>query len=252
MNGVQTHMKTTAIALGFALAVFSTSALAQQPNNPLPLPGVITVSGSAQVSAVPDEATVRVGIVRQSASAKDAQEEASRVGQAILKAIGALGVPAQRIQTSRLTISPTYAQQRPGNGDVPRIAGYTASNNISVTLDNLSQIGPVVDAALDNGANQLDGVQFRLKNDGPVRDQALKLAVAEAKGKATAMAEALFVTLGPVIEVTENGVSIVSPQDRGEAVFSVSARSSTPTPVSTGQLEINASVILKYAIVPRY
>jgi uncharacterized protein YggE len=59
---------------------------------------------------------------------------------------------------------------------VPRIAGYTASNNISVTLDNLSQIGPVVDAALDNGANQLDGVQFRLKNDGPVRDQALKLA----------------------------------------------------------------------------
>ena len=245
-------MKTTAFAIVLVLTGFSTSVLAQSTNNAFPLPGIITVSGNAQVSAVPDEAMVRVGIVRQSGSAKEAQEEANRVGQAILKTIGALGVPAQRIQTSRLTITPTYAQQRPGGTDVPRITGYTSSNSITVTLDNLSQIGPVVDAALDNGANQLEGVQFRLKNDGPVREQALKQAVAEAKGKATAMAEALFVTLGPVLEVTENGVSIVSPLERGEAVFAMAARSQTPTPVSSGQLEISASVVLKYAIVPKY
>jgi uncharacterized protein YggE len=108
-----------------------------------------------------------------------------------------------------------------------------------------------VDAGLDNGVNELEGVQFGLKNDGPAREQALHFAVTEARGKAAAMADALGVTLGPVQEATESGVSIVALGSRGSESFAVAARAAVPTPVSAGQLEIRASVVLKYAIGPK-
>jgi len=244
-------MKTKTIFLVALIAALCSPAFAQATANSETPPN-LTVSGNSQVEATPDVATVRIGILHQSNTAKDAQDEANRTGQAILKAIGALGVSQQQIRTSRLTIVPVY-QQRQGNSnfsEAPRIVGYSASNIISVTLENLALIGPVVDAGLDNGANQLEGVQFGLKNDGPVREQALRLAIAEASGKAAAMASALSVMLGPPLEVSEGGVSVVPYEATGEiqpAVFAA-ARASTPTPVSPGQLTIRASVSIRYRI----
>jgi len=253
--GVQPHMKTPTCMLILTtcllLSTFCGSTFAQSTISLVPPTPVITVNGNATVETVPDQAIVRIGIVRPGGTAREAQDDASRIGQAILKAIGALGVPAARIQTSRLTITPQYTQQRPGSNDAPHITGYTATNSIAVTLDDLALIGQVVDAGLDNGANQLNSVQFRLKDDATVREKALKLAVAEASGKAKAMAEALSVTLGPLQEVLESGSSVTPLADRGEAVYAMAARASVPTPVSPGQIEVSASVVLKYAIVSK-
>jgi uncharacterized protein YggE len=235
------------LGLSLLVAALATTAFAQSSINVVPSMPMITVSGNATVEASPDEATVRIGILHQGGSAKEAQDEANKTVQATLKAIGDLGVPPQRIQTSRLTIQPLYVQPRPGSNEAPRITGYTASNVITVTLDILGLIGPVVDAGLDNGANQLEGVQFGLRNDGPPRELALHLAVTEAKGKAAAIADALGVNLGPVQEATESGVSIV-PLGRSAESFAVAARAAVPTPVSAGQLEIQANVVLRYAI----
>ena len=174
---------------------------------------------------------------------------ANRTGLAILKGINALGVTSQQIQTSRLTIMPVYSQ-RPNSNEAPKIVGYSASNMISITLENLSQIGPVVDAGLDNGANQLEGVGFGLKNDGPAREKALRQAVAEAQSKAAAMASALSVKLGTPLEVNESGVSIVPYEQEGlsSARALLTAQATSPTPVSTGQLTIRASVTIRYRI----
>ena len=247
-------MKTThfplVLKLSLLVAACSTTAYAQSSINVVPPVPVITVTGSATLDAVPDQATVRIGILHQGGSAKEAQDEANKIVQATLTAIGKLGIPALSIQTTRLTISPMYSQPRPGSNEASHITGYTASNVVTVSLDNLTLIGPVVDAGLENGANQLEGVQFGLKNDGPVRELALRLAVTEAKGKAVAMAEALSVTLGSVQEVSESGSSVV-PLGEDRAVFAMAARSSAPTAVSPGQVEIHAGVVLKYAIASK-
>jgi uncharacterized protein YggE len=229
------------------LAAAPPVALAQRTDAP-PLP-LIVVNGNSEIEAVPDEATVRLGIVRQAATAQAAQEQANSVAQEILNAIAKLGIQQQRIQTSRLTLTPVYAPQRPDNREAPRIVSYTASNIVSVDIDKLTQIGPVIDAGLTAGANQLEGVHFRLKNDLPAREQALKKAVAEARQKAETIAEALGVRLGAVTEVSEGGVS-VAPLAGGFAEARV-ATLAAQTPVSPGQLEVRASVILKFRIEPR-
>jgi uncharacterized protein len=241
-------MKTISIPLVLCLAIAPARGFAQR--NDAPPPPVIVVNGNAEVEAAPDEATVRLGIVRQAPTAQSAQEQANSVAQEILNALGKLGIPSQRIQTSRLTLSPVYAPQRGDSREAPRIVAYSATNSVAIDLDKLNQIGPAIDAGLNAGANQVEGVQFRLKNDLPVRQQALKKAVTEAKQKADAIADALGVRLGPVMEVSESGVAIVPPTPM--AGFAMEARAMTaPTPVSPGQLEVRANVVVKFRIEPK-
>jgi uncharacterized protein YggE len=209
-------------------------------------PPVIVVNGSSNVLVVPDEATVRIGIVRQANSAQVAQQQANAAAQEILAAVTRVGVPAAQIQTSRLTLTPIYAPRRPDSSEAPRIVAYNAQNVVSIRLDNLTIVGPVIDAGLGAGANQLEGVQFGLRNQLPSREKALKEAVTEARRKAEAIASSLNVTLAGVLEVIEGGVSFAPKMDYG-GVMMAQARE-VGAPVSPGELEVQASVTVRYQI----
>ncbi len=229
--------------MAFLLAAFFTFAQIS-PSPTTQQPPVIVVTGTSEVLAVPDEAIVRFGIVRQGSVAETAQTEANSVAQEILSAIAKVGVPSKDIQTARLVLSPVYNTR----GSDQRIISYNATNTISVRLDNLTIIGNVIDAGLKAGANQLEGVQFRLRNELPSREQALREAVQEARGKAQAMADALRVNLAEVIEASEAGVSVV-PRAQAFALSAVPAVA--PTPVSPGEIEIRANVTIRYRITPK-
>jgi uncharacterized protein YggE len=227
-------MHTLAFALLF-LAGQRPEAAAQQPP-------VLVVNGNSEVLAQPDEAVVRLGIVKQANVAEAAQQQANQVAQEILKAIAGVGVMSKDIQTSRLVLSPVYN----GRDAERRIVSYNATNTVSVRVDNLGIVGSVIDAGLKAGANQLEGVQFRLKNDLPSREQALREAVQEARGKAQAMADALHVNLAEVLEATEGGVTVSPRVQAFQAV--AGAGPATPTPVSPGEIEVRANVTLRYRI----
>jgi uncharacterized protein YggE len=227
------------------VSALATAALAQ--TTVPPQPPVLVVTGTGQVMASPDEASVRLGIVRQASAAQAAQDQASAVAQQILNEIRKLGVMPEKIQTARLVLSPVYAPRSPESRDAPRIVAYNATNTVTVRLDDLSLVGPVIDSGLKAGANQLEGVQFGLRNELPSRQQALKQAVNEARGKAEAMAEALRLNLGEVLEVSEGGS--ISP--RFEAPLNgrvFAAQADVATPVSAGQLEVSATVTIRYRI----
>lgn len=242
-------MKTSSLIFPLLIAVAPGIGLAQQTREPQP--SVIVVSSTAQVEAPPDEASVRLGVVRQAPTAQAAQDQTNRAVQAILAEIAKLGVPPAKIQTSRLTLNPIYGAQRPDNREAPRVVAYNATNLVSIDLDNLTRIGPVIDAGLTAGANQLEGVRFRLKDDLPMREKALRQAVAEAKKKAETMADALGVRLVGVLEASESGVSVVPREEPGMFYQVRTAEASVQTPVSPGEIDIRASVTVRYQIAPR-
>jgi uncharacterized protein YggE len=229
--------------------VFAALLFLQQPLAPAGPPALI-VSGNSSVMTVPDQATVRLGIVRQAPVAQTAQDQASTAAQEILNAVQRAGATANQIQTARLVLSPVYAPRGPDSREAPRIVAYNATNAISIRLENLSIVGAVIDAGLKAGANQLEGVFFGLRNDLPSRQQALKQAVEEARSKAQVMADTLRVNLVEVLEVSEGGVSIV---DRVEPFMAgrALAAAAPETPVSPGQIEVRASVTIRYRIAPK-
>ncbi len=224
---------------------------------PLQLPaqsgddGIVSVSGSASVERPPDLAVVRVGIETQAEEASEAQRAANRVAAAILDSIGELGVPEDAIQTSRLQLFPVYETPQPGpaRGGERRVTGYRATNAVSVSLEDLEKIGPVVDAAIDSGANRIDSVDLRLEDDAEARREALAGAVLDARDKAETIARALGHQLGSVVEVVEGGVS-APPVYLREAAIGRMAADSGATPVATGRLTVSASVTVRYRLGP--
>lgn len=240
---------STVAAMVTALAVASPVGAQMNDSDEAKVPA-ITVSGSGEIRVPPDEAVVRLGVLAQRQEAAQAQEEANRIAAAILDGVAALDVPAEAIQTSRLVLSPVYEQVQPqARSHEPRIIAYRASNVVSVRLEDLAKIGPAIDAAIEAEANQVEGVDFRLRDDLEARQGALEKAVREAEGKARAIAGALGVELGSVLEAREGGVSIDIPRfGGGPQVMAMEARSGQPTPVSTGDITVSATVTLRYKI----
>ena len=209
---------------------------------------LLSVNGSAEVRVEPDIATVRLGVVEEAATAREAQDGANRLAAGILGAIRGVGIPEDQVQTSRLTLTPIYSRSRPRAGTAPRIVGYRASNEVSVRVEELMRVGEVIDAGLGAGANQLQGVRFGLQDDRTARENALKQAIAEARRKAVAMADALGVELGPIISVQEGGVSIVLPMmEMGGRAMAM--QEAVPTPVAPGDVRVSATVSIRYQIV---
>jgi hypothetical protein len=211
---------------------------------------VLTVSGSGEARVAPDEATVRLGVVAQAATARAAQDQVSRAAGAVLDAIRKLGVKDQDIQTSGLSLSPLYSQGRPNQeNQAPRITGYQANNTVTVRIEDLTKVGPVIDAGLGAGANTLDGVEFGLRNDEAARAQALADAALKARSKAQTLASTLGLKLGNILEVVEGGVSVVpQPYPRFNRAMAELSVASPETPVSAGQVGVQASVTLRYRI----
>ena len=226
----------------------------QQAAVPVPDAPVIAVSGQGEVRAEPDGATVSLGVTAQAQTAGAAQQEASRIAGRILDAVGALGIETKAVQTSSINLYPVYADQarRPQQeqDEEPRIVGYRASNVVSVRLSDLDKIGPVIDASVEAGANQVQGVQFELRHDQDERLDALTAAVAAARAKAQTLATALGMRLGPVLRAEEAGLNVDVPRFDRAPVAMMRMEASSATPVSAGEITVSAGVNLLYRLLP--
>jgi uncharacterized protein len=236
------------MVLPFLLSFLALSAQ-QDPERRQPVPA-LSVNGNGEVRVAPDTASVRLGVTRQAQTGQAAQQDVNATLRTILEAVRALNIPERHIQTSQLTLFPVYAQERPEpmrEPREPRIVAYRATSTVTVRVEDLTQIGPVIDAALTAGANQFEGVQFTLRDDTQVREQALSEAVREARSKAEVIARALDVRLESVIEVAEGGVSFIPPPFPGREMMAMRA-ADVATPISPGEVTVTANVTIRYRI----
>lgn len=234
--------------------LLTTAALAQpQPPQAPQLPQsaagaaapVVTAAGTGQVSTDPDRAIVRLGMTAEAPEASAAQSQVNVTMQAILSAVKALGVQERAIRTEQLTLSPVYdtgSVQSRGGRTEPRIVGYSASNVVSVELDDIARIGDVVDAGIQAGANQLQGISFHARDDAAARSAALRLAVQDARAQADAMAAALGMRVIGLRELVAADAIVQPPQPYAAARFSLEAA----TPIQPGQVEISARVMATF------
>ena len=227
-------MRSKKLVVAWALAATS---WAQVPSRP----ASITAVGDATVSVPPDLARVDVGVVTQAATAQDATTTNATRAAAVISALQGLVSSNASIKTTSYSLSPVY--NNPPAGQSPVIIGYTVANIVEVTLFDLTQIGKVIDTAIQSGANRVQGIAFDLQDRNPVVAQALKTAASTARVQADAIAAGLRVQTGAVLHASE-GVNVVSPQ------LGALAAAAPSTPVETGLVVVRASVTLEVAIAP--
>lgn len=144
----------------------------------------VEVSGEGSVTAAPDFARVTVGVTSTGRNAGEAMAANANAANALVSLIKAEGVPPADIQTSDVSISPTFAQSTPGQKTSPAIVGYSVSNNVTVVVRDISRLGALLDKAVGAGANSIYGIGFGHNNPSALLDKARPLAVADARRKA--------------------------------------------------------------------
>lgn len=202
-------------------------------------PTLITVSAPGEVTARPDRASTTVGVRFTRDTAGAAQGETNRVMDAVIKAVKEAGAEDEQVQTVSISLSPQYTYRR--DRDERELTGYQSYAAIRVTTD-IDTIGPVIDAAIKAGANDMSGVSFELSNREELYQQALKRAMRIARQRAQALAEAIGRPLGDIVEVREGDTQGPRPMMRGVARMEMDAAASAPTPVEAGELTVTAHV----------
>ena len=202
----------------------------------------IAVAGVGSVQAKPDIASVSLGVQTQAPVARDAQSENSELMAKVIDAVKAMGIDDEDISTHGLSLRPRY--DREGQ----RVDAYVATNNVSVIVRDLDQVGEVLDAGFDAGANVAGGVQFSIADPTDSRNQAMELAVADARSRADVLAEAAGVTIVGVVSVTEDSGGYPSPRPAMAGVMLESAAMKMATPIEPGELTISVWVRVVYSI----
>ena len=150
----------------------------------------VEVSGEGSVGAAPDFARVTLGVTSTGKNAGEAMAANAKAANALVSLIKAEGVAPADIQTSELSISPTFSQAPPGQQTAPTITGYSVSNNLTVMLRDIPRLGALLDKAVAAGANSIYGIGFGHNDPSALLDKARPLAVADARRKAEIYASA--------------------------------------------------------------
>jgi len=192
----------------------------------------ISVSGEGEIHAKPDSARLSAGVVSQAGAAAAALAANTAAMNRVFAALKASGIPDNKIQTSNFSVQPQYPALRPDATEPRTIIGYQVSNQVTVIVDDLSKLGPALDALVKSGANQLGGIAFSIADPKPFAERARGAAVADAMAKAKTLATAAGVNLGPLLSIQE-GTAI-----RPVPVYGGGARAlaaAAPPPVSAGE-----------------
>jgi uncharacterized protein YggE len=227
------------ILLCLGLAGFSLTGCSRKSNRTTK----VTVAGEATARVEPDTAVLTVSVVTQSAQATAAQQENARKSATVSEAVKKIGGSNVEIKTSDYTLQPQYDYR---DNHLPKIVGYDARNSVIVTMTDLQNVGAVIDAASNSGANSIDGISFVLRQTSPARGQALAEATQQAMNKANSIAQALG---GRVLRVLEENESSTVGGDMastyaGETMKSMDATRVNPTPIASGRLNIKSNVQL--------
>ena len=203
----------------------------------------IWVTGQGQVTAVPDIASLNLGVNSQAATVADAQSAAATAMTAVMQVLKGKGVADKDITTVGFNIYPTYDYK------VNRITGYQVTNTIIAKIRNIPDAGPIIDGVTAAGGNliRINSISFSVDDPTPYLKQARALAVADASAKAGQLATLSGVKLGLPSFITESsGNYVPSP-----IYFSAAAGAAAPaptTPISPGETQISVNVQIVYGI----
>jgi uncharacterized protein len=196
----------------------------------------ITVTGTGTIQAAPDLATLMIGVTTQGETAAVALSANSDAVAAVTARLRASGIEARDMQTSNLSINPNWTSF--DSSSSPTIAGYVATNLLTIRVRDLGGLGAVLDAAVADGANTLNGLTFGMAKPEPALNEARKAAVADARARAELLVAAAGMKLGRVVTITEGGAwTDPAPMFRDSAAA---------VPVQGGEVAMTASVTIQY------
>ncbi|MBY9067014.1 SIMPL domain-containing protein [Hyphomonas sp. WL0036] len=253
LSAVALVLAMTPVACAQGAAAYAAPAGSSQmihPNSIQP-ETTLQVSAEGRVDRAPDIAFVTAGVTEERKTAQEAMAAQSAAMNGVFKAMEAAGISERDIQTSGLSLQPRYDYvESAGRDGVKRgeqkLAGYVASNQVTIRVRDLSRLGETLDSLVSSGGNTLSGVSFGLDNDKEVRGEARSKAMKEAIAKAELYASAAGLRVARIVTITEGYE--YSPQPAPMARMAMAADMMESTPIAGGEVGITANVNVMFEL----
>ncbi|WP_026893776.1 SIMPL domain-containing protein [Clostridiisalibacter paucivorans] len=201
----------------------------------------ITVSGEGTIKVDPDIAFLNIGVETENKDSQKAQEENMNKMNKIIEELKKQGIDEKNIKTVTYDII-TKRNYNKDDG-TNEIYGYIVRNIVEVKINDIDKVGKIIDAVSNIGSNYIRNIRFGIEKEEDYYIDALQLAIKNAEEKAKAMGQTIGVEVNKPYKVIED--SRMNYSVRNYAMDTV-MKVKENTPVSSGQLEINASVNIIY------
>lgn len=238
-----------ASVLGLLLATASAvpAAIAQAPSagaERMPTPTTLSLSAYGDVRMAPDMASISLGVNTEAATAAGALQANATQMTKVFAALKKAGIAEKDIQTSGLNLNAQYdyVQNEP-----PKLRGYQATNQVSVTVRDLNRLGPAIDATVSAGINQVNGISFGISDPGAAENIAREKAVKVLIAKANLYAAATGYKVSRLVTLSEGG-GYTPPQPTPMYTMARMEKMADSTPVAAGEMTVRIDVNAVYEL----
>ncbi|NVK57163.1 MAG: SIMPL domain-containing protein [Alteromonadaceae bacterium] len=202
-------------------------------------PNTLQVSGQGSVAQAPDAYTVTLLIEERGPLVSKLNEQANAKLESVVKFLLSTGIEKKHIQSMSVNLNPWF--EHTGNGREQK--GFVLSRQVSVTSTELASYDTVLDGVMKRGVNNINQFQFIHLNPDKAYQQALIMAVKDAKSRAQILASEVGVDIVGVLSVSEGTTQYQPPAAAPMRMMKEADSFSLP-----GESEISASVSVSFAI----
>ena len=229
------------MALGLAAAIALPTAASAQTQPP---PRII-VTGEGEAAVAPDLALLSLSVMREAKTAREALDANNAAMAAVIDALKLFGIADRDLQTAGIQITPRYNYtNKPDGTQEAELVAYQVTNTLSVRIRDLVKTGEVIDKAVSLGVNQGGGIVFANDDPSAIITEARKKAVANAMAKAGTLSQAAGVTLGRVLEISDQVYS-AQPMPMDAKIFEAAARSAVPVEAGENSYRVQVNMIFE-------
>ena len=217
--------------------------------------GTITVTGTGEVKAVPDIATIYLTLSKDGATAKDAQGLLNEQVTKTLSYLKDQKIEDKDIKSEYGGVTPKYEYasqvyciKYPCPQPEPKINGYTATQSISIKIRAVDTANDIRTGLAGLGIKDINGPTFTIDDEDALKIDARAKAIDDARAKAETLSRQLHIRLGKISSFSENGGGYPIMYE-AKMDMARSSAGSVPAPeLPKGENTISSSVTITYEI----
>jgi uncharacterized protein len=234
---------------GFLVLIWSViaagSATAQSRPQLLANETLLEVQAVGTARAVPDVASLTVGIEVDGATSKAALYAAAARTNALVAAARASGVATTDLKSESARVRPRYRQK--DGDDTDEVVGYRATTSLGVRITEISRVGTIMSALAEAGATDINGPSFTFADASAQVRAARRLAVQAAGEQASDYAVATQRRVGRILRISERQRS----EGAGDDIVVTGARmglARSPLVIEPGEQATTVIVWIDYTL----
>ncbi|WP_225335291.1 SIMPL domain-containing protein [Halomicrobium urmianum] len=219
----------------------------------------IVVSNTGEARGDPDLAVLNVAVEASGDAASDVRDELATRADELRQALLDFGLEEDAVTTEDFYIRERHDRRameeegvRPGSEEAEEYVTYQGTHAFRAEVSTIDDVGAVIDAAVDGGADRVGRVTFTLSDEkrATLREEAIRAAIQGARAEAETVADEIGASIdeATVVDTAGGGVTPVQREVSYAADAAATATEAASTGVEPGEVTVTASVEVRYAI----